>query len=353
MTTTVVSKVGSAGAPSRDYSTFQAWEDACPSSLTSDDKIWKCEAYNDSTFDWSGPGGSSILVIAGMTVDANRYVWVSVAAGQSFADNVTASDALRYDEAKGVAIHSTMGSGTSVIQFNVRYCRLSRMQIFQDGYAYGLPILFTGSGVYEFDAEDCIFRVKSDRNIFVSNSACDLRWTNVLWYGGKVQFVAYGSTTRIINCTGVYTYSGATEGAMRVDWSSVILKCCLLFSTRQSSSMTFANSGAVDTTNSLRNGVQDASGFGANSIYNLTASNIFRSLTADSEDFRIADADSSGVKTGANDQSTYTGGVDIINQTRNGTTPTMGAWEYIGGGGGGKAPPPPMRRMGLPRLIQF
>ena len=69
MPTTVVKSIGTTG---RDYSTLQAWEDACPANLVSDDKIWKGECYNDSEF-------TSGLHVSGITTDSTRYVWLTAA----------------------------------------------------------------------------------------------------------------------------------------------------------------------------------------------------------------------------------------------------------------------------------
>ena len=92
MVTTVVKSIGTA---SRDYSTLQAWEDAAPANLVTADQVWKGECYNDSTF-------TAGVTISGITTDATRYIWLTAAAGQSFADHP--ENALDYNAANGVAI---------------------------------------------------------------------------------------------------------------------------------------------------------------------------------------------------------------------------------------------------------
>lgn len=115
MPTVVTSTIGTA---SREYSTLQAWEDACPANLVTDDKVWRGEAYNDSEF-------TAAVTISGMTTDATRYVELTVAAGQSFVDqDDKRSNPLRYDQSKGVAVTAT----TQTIRIQADHTRLSRFQ---------------------------------------------------------------------------------------------------------------------------------------------------------------------------------------------------------------------------------
>jgi hypothetical protein len=123
MPTTVVSTIGSG----RDYSTIQAWEDACPANLVSADQIWKGLLYDEG----GGTNGewtiSTNVIFSGVTTDATRYVWLDAAAGRSFVDNANRlTNALRYNNANGVAIRGN-GSYTGPIVdigYNVKFTRL-------------------------------------------------------------------------------------------------------------------------------------------------------------------------------------------------------------------------------------
>lgn len=102
MPTTVTSTIGTAA---RDYSTLQAWEDASPADLVSDDKIWRGEAYNDSEFT---AGSGTLLTVSGITVDSTRYVELTAASGQSFQDHADVrTNAVTYNQALGVGIRAT------------------------------------------------------------------------------------------------------------------------------------------------------------------------------------------------------------------------------------------------------
>ena len=119
MPTPVVSSIGTTG---RDYSTLQAWEDACPANLVTADQIWKGECYNDSEF-------TAKVVISGQTTDATRYVWLTAAAGQSFQDHASArTNPLVYDQSKGVGVR---GGPDSLVTLNSDYARATRLQIKQ------------------------------------------------------------------------------------------------------------------------------------------------------------------------------------------------------------------------------
>lgn len=128
MPTTVENSIGTSG---RTYSTPQTWEDASPASLTADDKIWRGEMYNDAEF-------TGTLVISGITTDSTRYVELTAAAGHSFQDDASVrSNALYYDQTKGVGIACNTASTTAILN-SVNYTRISRIQIKQSAASYAL-----------------------------------------------------------------------------------------------------------------------------------------------------------------------------------------------------------------------
>src|SRR5262245_24237165 len=121
MPTTVTKTIGTAGG--RDYSTLQAWEDACPADLTSVDQIWKGEAYNDSEF-------TAALAVAGITTDSTRYPWLTAATGQSFQDNANVrTNALRYNQSNGVGLQANVNYANGVIDVYITFFRLTRFQV--------------------------------------------------------------------------------------------------------------------------------------------------------------------------------------------------------------------------------
>src|SRR4051812_35856779 len=72
MPTIVVKSIGTAG---RNYSTVQAWDDACPVSLVAVDQVWKGECYNDTRLDGA-------VTLQGATTDVTRYMWLTTGPGQ-------------------------------------------------------------------------------------------------------------------------------------------------------------------------------------------------------------------------------------------------------------------------------
>lgn len=151
MPTTVAKSVGSGGG--RDYSTIQAWENACPANLVTADQIWKGECYNDSEF----TGAATLLTISGQTVDSTRYVWLTTAAGQSFRDNANVqTNALRYNQANGVGILSNNTTRTAVISISAQYTLIENLQVktTASGYAGSWPV---SVGAANVTLKNCVF----------------------------------------------------------------------------------------------------------------------------------------------------------------------------------------------------
>lgn len=131
---TIVEKsigIGGAGA-GRDYSTLQAWEDACPADLVAADQVWKGVCYNDGEFVHTVGDFGSLLNFGGTTVDATRYYWLTVATGHSIFDNI--NNPLRYDPAKGVGlrrggVNSNAAPFGHLINNATQHVRIERLQL--------------------------------------------------------------------------------------------------------------------------------------------------------------------------------------------------------------------------------
>ena len=123
MPTTDVKTIGTGG----DYTTIQAWEDACPANLTAVDKIWQGQLKNQH-FTGSGP----MVTFSGVTTDATRYIELTTEAGASFSDNVNVlTNALRWDSANGAAITSTgnYSANAAIMNNNQTNVRLTGLQV--------------------------------------------------------------------------------------------------------------------------------------------------------------------------------------------------------------------------------
>ena len=147
MATTVVKSIGTGG----DYTTLQAWEDACPANLVTVDQIWQGQLKNQEL-----TSASTLLTISGTTVDATRYVELTTEAGASFRDNASkATNALRYNAANGAAIKMTgTAIGVSVAQ---NYTRISNIQMLSTSTSTSAqPTLYVNSTGINCDVNSCI-----------------------------------------------------------------------------------------------------------------------------------------------------------------------------------------------------
>jgi hypothetical protein len=339
--TVVVKSIGTAGG--RDYSTLQAWEDACPADLVAADQVWKGECYNDSEFT---SVNTTLLTISGITTDATRYVWLSVAAGHSFADHASkATNPLRYDASKGVGIRIT-GTETPAINNGVNYSRFSRFQVYRDAASVGsyTSTLFSSSGA---SWEGLLVQTRQNLTgtALVDGQAGLHYFTNCALIAlgeGPFRLIRayYHNTHRLRNCTilkasdGGFggTIFGAVYGGTFIVYNTAIFG---QFNELTNGAATFsASSDRVYTSlSSLPAGTNHSTG--------LTAADQFVAVAASGIDARPK---SSGALPGAATRdAAATNDLDIIEQARSTTTPTIGAFEYISA-----EPPPPPVLLSLP-----
>jgi hypothetical protein len=303
MPTIVTKTIGTTG---RDYSTIQAWEDACPSNLVTADQVWKGTLYNDSEF-------TAGVTISGQTTDSTRYVWLTTEPGQSFRDHATATtNALTYDQTKGVGIKASPAA--YILDVQAANTLVENIQVYRNGtYNYiDSAVSLTGSGA---KLNNSIVKSDSARsNVFVAVSAtgaainnCLLLATTTQSNGAKVAFGGSADSCTIVKSSAVSeSGTGVTSS-----YANNVLKNCAVFnfSTAQSGG-TFTGSG--------NNATNKASGLpGTGNVYSLTASNQFQSTI---NDFRLKSG--AGLIDAGNTSLT----TDIIGQAR--STPDIGAWEY-------------------------
>jgi hypothetical protein len=311
MPTIVTSSIGT---NSRDYSTIQAWEDACPSDLVAADQVWKGECYNDSEF----TGGVSI---SGQTTDATRYVWLTAAGGESFIDHAdAATNPLTYDQSKGVGIAANPAE-VPLIDVYATYTKIERLQIKRSGWSFGHPsVRFRTTG--------------SINNCLIENSvsAPSGGYTLHLDEGSKAENCCIIARTNNQHGIGLFFFSIADSCTVVCDSAAgesggigindvngnATAKNCAIFGFATPTSGSFNASSDYNATDK-------ASGLpGSNSLYNLTFADQFENT---STDFRL--------KAGADliDAGSTALTTDIIGQTR-GSPPDIGAWEYVASGGG-------------------
>lgn len=317
MPTTVTSSIGTA---SRDYSTLQAWEDACPANLVTDDKIWRGECYNDSEF---LKASGTLLSVAGITCDATRYLELTAATGQSFLDTAwTTTDTTT----SGVRLRVT-GSYAKLVDVSANAgIYLSRLQLYYDttyGSNYYTPIYYQ---TYTLGGINNCF-LKTRRPGTYLNFRCDS-----------------ATAIYVVNCVVLATgTTGSTQAVFAGKWGG-IKNCTILHpSDIASAQKGFADAygrppadncavlglavGWGDTSHTGNyNVTTDSWAPGANSVTSVTLADQIEDDTSTTPDVRPKSG-SALINAGTRDQ-TYTNDLDIMGNARSTTTPTVGAFEY-------------------------
>lgn len=312
MTTTVVKTIGTA---SRDYSTLQAWEDACPADLVAVDQIWQGQCYNDSEF----TGG---MTAAGTTTSATQYKELTTAAGQSFSDNASVqTNALRYNQANGVAISVAGGYSTAIVVSDINF-RMSKVQVkvSSDAYAYDNN---TASTAHVLDK--CILQQAGSagacirlRGGTLSNS---LLSKNSAGTSKAAITGAYGGAT-LTNCTIVRPTTYAVGGTAVAAGSSFsfTLKNVAVFG------FTADTSGTISATTCYTDDSTPTTGF-TTVAYNTSTGSGFQNTAVTTADFRIKTG-SALLDVGTTD-TTYAA-TDIAGTARpQGSAYDVGCWELV------------------------
>jgi hypothetical protein len=322
MPTTVVRTIGSG----RDYSTIQAWEDACPANLVSTDQIWKGLLYDEG----GGTNGewtiSTNVTFSGVTTDATRYVWLDAAAGKSFADNANKlTNALRYNTANGVAIRGTSSYGGAIFVagYDVLLTRLQiRRAAATTNAADGIFYLTSPLTV-----KQCITVNEGNDKSIIFGLNGTLNFINSLFYcatTSPVLIQSFESTASGNFINSVFYGNGATQAFdFRYGGALSTMKNCAFFNWTS-----VGSTGRFDSANSSNNATNLSSfPFGSANQVSLTTANQFENVTAGSEDFRVKTG--AALINNAIRQQAYTNDLDIVGSARSTTTPTIGAWEYL------------------------
>jgi hypothetical protein len=315
MPTTVVSTIGTTG----DYSTLAAWEAASPADLVAADQIWECQTLNQEFV-----GTSTLLTIAGQTVDATRYIHLTAAPGASFADNANKlTNALRYNAANGAGIRQSASYAGAAVIVSTAYTRISRLQIAATaGIETGLSI---GAANVQLDQVIALGRHVgcgvSGASIVARN--CLFISTNAPRNDSGALVINSGSVTAY-NCTGV-TYSGgspaALSSAFRNVYASMLLKNCAGFG------FPYFTSVSALSASSSNNASDQTIAAGTANQPSLVYADQFENTASGTADFRI--------KTGATliaagvDLTASGVTVDIVGSAR--VDPfDIGAWQVAG-----------------------
>jgi hypothetical protein len=326
MPTIVTNSIGTA---SRTYSTLQAWEDACPANLVTADQVWKGECYNDSEFTASS---ATLLNISGMTTDATRYVWLTAASGQSFADHANKlTNPQRYDQTKGVGLRIT-GNYSQLVTTGTVNVLIERLQFYYDS-VYGsnyYPGIGGNSGS-SLTIRQCIVQTRQGAGAgYMLRAGTIVNCTVIAKFTGPQSLINLDNGT-VRDSTVVKASDAPANTALGIvrafnpNSVTVVNVGIFGFTSRAVSSDTLnAASTKIYTDDaSLPGGTSNATG--------LTYSAQFQNTTNAGADFRTKAG--SNLIGNANRDAAYTFDLDVVGQTRSLTTPTIGAWEVVSSGG--------------------
>lgn len=312
MPTTVTSKIGASNTPvTMDYSTLQAWEDASPADLVSDDKIWLGECYDQGEFTGSGVQ----LTVSGQTVDATRYVHLRCATGASFRDKAgVRTTALLYSASNGVAARTT-GSYNPCIVASTQYTRIEGMQVKITGASVASALSVT---VTHCRIEGNL--VQGDVSVvglvLGGVSSGDTKFINNLAVSATALYgIVGGASSEMHGNTSVRTAAGGTSAYVAGNYSTSVI--------RNNAGFGYTNfsTGVGVAAGSGFNGTDDTTAVGSNNQTSLTFANQFTSATVD---FRAVSTGSLDLH-GTPDATNLT--LDISKTTRDISTPTIGCWE--------------------------
>lgn len=309
MTTIVVKSIGTAG---RDYSTLQAWEDACPADLLGADQIWKGECYNDSEF-------TSGVNFNGTNWGPSTYLWLTCAAGQSFRDHAgKLTNALRYDQSKGVGIRVTGNYKTILVGTGFK---VDGLQMYYDStYSSNYFVPVSSSAANFCTLSNSLLQTRRTS----SRSASTMVLVNSLFIELGTSFAnSAAAEVSAYNCTFVRPSDlGAAGTGVVLPYAGKTIKNCAIFG--------FSNSITAPSGATAADNATDAATIYGSGTTGLSYSAQFQNTTTAAADFRVKAGNGLGV--GSRDAAN-TADLDIVGQARSLTTPTIGAWEYIAAGG--------------------
>jgi len=310
----------SIGVTARDYSTVEAWLADIPATLT-EEEVGEC--YNDGEF-----VPASELTFSGFT-SGSFTIHLTAAAGESFVDHAdAATNPLKYDQSKGVGIRSNLGFDDTLLINNTNgIFKFTRLQLKKDDVGGTNFCIASISSGHAIQIENCI-SVYDDTAV-----ANQLRGTES--YAVNSTFICTNSSVSVglqlvgtINVRNItVALSGSTASGTGINITSGtdhIAKNVAVFGFS-----TDYDATGWDTTNSSHNASDGTGNPGGNSQDSLTYADQFEDTGASTYDYRP-------VSTGSLDENatrdqTWTNDLDIVEQARSITIPTIGAFEVVNG----------------------
>ncbi len=302
-----------------DYTSIQAWEDACPSDITASgtNEDWVGELENEEFLN-----GDGRCTFGGIVTDATHQLILRPSTGSGFAENSTpGTTPLRYNGALGAAIRNTtnyqnvlsFGNGSSV------RCLLQGLMVYQD--ATRGSTVYSNTHTQPVTVDGCVIQSRSNNEELlrlyrdsgdrsrVENSAFISSGSGLTFRGRN--FDVYFSTV----------YRTSTGDVCRGDYGTINFEDCLYLGA--------AGWQTTTQNHTILNGVTDLSSWesstATDSVLNAVGSD---EIVADTG---IASTVDLTAKSGGSSDG---GGVpisgittDIFGQARDASAPTVGAFE--------------------------
>lgn len=284
-----------------DYSTVAAWLAAMPANLVTDGHR-QVGLLSNQKF-------TAGVTITGLTTNASNYVYLKCASGASFRDQAgVRTTALHYNPANGATIEAGAGAISTFVDFTL----IEGLQLKDTGYASVLALQGANCIV-----RDCIITSAVGGRQAGGDSSGQL-WANCLFEYGSGTSAAGDGCLRVIGrvefCTFVCTTTSTSANAIHLPYNVGIVKNCAVFGFTTFTDGTPAAGSDYNATD-LASAVT-----GTHNQTSLAFSAQFVSTTVD---FRSKST--GGLKNGTPDTGFATD--DISGQSRDATTPYIGAWE--------------------------
>jgi hypothetical protein len=307
----------SVGATARDYATPALFEAAIPADIVSTDEQWIGECYNDAEF-----SSTSSIDFSGHTCDATRNIILRPASGEGFRQHADVlTNALRYNQSNGVGMIKTSQYGEVIFNSDSDFLELFGLQIkhthTSNGEAFDLRT--TGNRL-DSSIADGNNGGRMNGGGLIVNCAITERGT-----GNLVFISASSGSCQIVNCTVIRASDLSSGGTgLTSQYGGNICKGNAVFGCTTGED----DAAGAWAAGSDYNATDDTAFVGGNSLNTLTFADQFENTVEATLDMR---AKLGADLIDANIVHTEAGGVDIIGQTRDASTPTIGCWEFVSG----------------------
>ena len=318
-----------------DYSSFEGWEAGCPANLVSSTDTWELTIYNDAEWvvNTAAADGDSIKWGGGeTTANATYNVQIRPLAGHGWLDSVSAGDnILGYDQSNGVAISLEGFGGTDHgIVLREDYTEVSGVQVYIDDgnpNRYGFEVRNDG------DVRDCLFFADTTFSYTSATYGQDCVYANCICMITVDEAGMYGSDgCYYVYCTSLMASDVSSPGQSPFGCAG------------STSNPYFYNCAAFGGTSAVdRNGSSGPAGASHNatnhSSFDAASSNDQTSLTyGDNVTVTTVTGFNAKLPSGSDLEGNGTtrseaNGVDIFGTTRDGSTPDIGAIEFVAAGG--------------------